>query len=73
MQREDKRVEMVGTGLKETVDRVEGMAGKRRRNLPGVVHLVQVLIHAAVMKQTVNPVDTGVGKRDEHKAAKAHP
>ena len=60
---------MVGAGLQKTVHGVEGVAGERGRHLPGVVGLVDVLVHQAVVQEAVNPVDAGVSESDEGEAA----
>ena len=69
VQREEKGVEVVRERLHEAVHGVEGVAGEGGGDLPGVVSLVQVLVHQAVVKEAVNPVDTGVGEGNEGEAA----
>lgn len=62
--REAEDVDVVGDGLEEAVDRVEGVAGEWRRDLPGVVRLVQ-RVDEPVMQKAVDPVDDAVGEQDE--------
>ena len=69
VQGKEKWIEVVGAGLQKAVHGVEGVAGERGRHLPGVVGLVQVLVHQAVVQEAVNPVVAGVGESDEGEAA----
>ena len=58
---------MVGQGLGEAVERVEGVAGKRRRHDPLVVRLVDVLVDERVVQASVDPVDAEVGEEQEER------
>ena len=69
VQGKEKWIEVVGAGLQKAVHGVEGVAGEGGRHLPGVVGLVQVLVHQAVVQEAVNPVDAGVSESDEGEAA----
>ena len=57
VQWKEQRVYVVGEALQKAIDGVKGMAGKRSRDLPSVVTLVNVLVHQSVMQPAVNPVD----------------
>lgn len=65
LQREHEGENVVGDALRETVQRVERMAGKGRRNNPLVVGLVQVLVDKRVVQAAVDPVDEGVCEEEE--------
>eukprot|EP00053_Salpingoeca_punica_P016287 m.153127 g.153127 ORF g.153127 m.153127 type:complete len:383 (-) comp16931_c0_seq2:181-1329(-) len=65
VQREDKRVEVVGRALGKAINRVEGMRGKGRRDLPQVVRLVQRRVDERVVQPAVHPVDAEIREEDE--------
>lgn len=70
VQGKDERVDVVGQSLKEAVNGVECMAGKRSRDLPDVVGFMEMLIDQFMMQETMNPVDAHVGKKEEGEHAK---
>ena len=67
LQGKDERENMVRQALRPAIQRVESVAGKRRRNDPFVVWLVEPAVYSRVMEATVNPVDPTVGKADEER------
>lgn len=67
LQREDEGEEVVGHALAVAVERVEGVAGERRRHDPFVVRLVQALVEDRVVQGAVDPVDAEVGEEDEQR------
>jgi hypothetical protein len=56
---------MVWTTLKKSIQGVKRMGGKWGGNLPFVMVLVDVFVDKFVVKETVDPVYTGVGEHDE--------
>ena len=70
LQGEDERENVIRHGLGETVERVESMAGVRRRHDPLVVRLVKVLVDERVVEVAVDPVDAEVGKEEEQRELK---
>lgn len=68
VQGEEEGVDMVGQALHEAIDGVESMAGKRRRNLPEVVGLVEALwgeVHCQWSRMMVTvPSFSGFPARD---------
>lgn len=65
LQREDEGEEVVGDGLGEAIERVEGVRGERCGHDPLVVRLVQALVEELAVKSAVDPVDTEVGESQE--------
>ena len=61
---EQKHVDVVRQALSEAVQRVEGVAGERARDLPLVVRLVD-LVDEGVVQPPVDPVDDKVREHDE--------
>lgn len=57
MQREKIDKEVVGDGLKVTVERVESMGCKRSRDDPFVVWLVKALVDCRPMQPSMDKVD----------------
>lgn len=66
LKREQEREQVVRNRLRESVKRVEGVAGERSGHDPLVVRLVKVLVDPWVVQTAVNPVDAEVGEADEH-------
>ena len=62
--REQEHVDVVREALSEAVQRVEGVAGERARDLPLVVGLVD-LVDEGVVQPPVDPVDDKVREHDE--------
>lgn len=58
---------MVGATLQKAIHRVEGVAGKRRRDFPFMVVLVDVFVNVLVVKETMYPVDTHISEKDKSK------
>lgn len=56
---------MVGHGLGETVERVEGVGGEGGGHNPLVVRLVQTLVDERMVQPTVDPVDAEIGEHDK--------
>lgn len=65
LQREDEGEEVVGDGLREAVERVEGVRGEGRGHDPFVVRLVQALVQHLAVQGAVDPVDAEVGEAQE--------
>ena len=61
----EEGVDVVGKGLAEAVERVEGMRGEGGGHDPFVVRFVQVLVECRVMETAVDPVDPEVCEEDE--------
>lgn len=62
VQGEQEGVDVIGQTLKEAVHWVEGMAGKRCRDLPHMVGLVEVLVDELVVQEPMNPIDTHISE-----------
>jgi len=67
LQREEEGEHVVGDGLREAVERVEGVRGERRRHDPLVVRLVQGLVDGRVVQAAVDQVDEEVGEEEEER------
>eukprot|EP00051_Salpingoeca_urceolata_P033908 m.22776 g.22776 ORF g.22776 m.22776 type:complete len:305 (+) comp6947_c0_seq1:178-1092(+) len=65
VQRKQKGVDVVGQALHEPVNRVKGVAGKRRWHFPLVVELVEWSVEDGKVEPPVNPVDTAIGKQQK--------
>lgn len=65
LQGEEQGEDVVGEGLGEAVERVEGVGGVRGGHDPLVVRLVQVSVDQRVVQPAVNPVDAEVGEENE--------
>ena len=65
MERENKRVDMIGDTLKEAIDRMESVAGEGCGYLPDVVRLVDESVDTGVMKPAVDPVDCEISEEQE--------
>lgn len=63
----DKREKMIRYALRESINWVESMGGKRSWHDPLVVWLVEVLVYQRMMQSSVDPVDEVVGKRNEER------
>ncbi|KAI3485847.1 hypothetical protein L1887_50645 [Cichorium endivia] len=70
LQRKDEGEDVVGQRLRIAVERVEGVAGKRRGHEPLVVRLVHVLVQPRVVLDPVHPVDQEVGEHKEERHRK---
>ena len=62
---EEKDVDVIGQTLREAIEGVEGMAGKRCRNFPPVMVLMDVSVDEAEMKTAMDPIDKAVCEEDE--------
>jgi hypothetical protein len=65
LQGEDEGEEVVGHGLREAVERVEGVGCEGRGHDPLVVRLVQALVEELAVQRAVDPVDAEVGEHQE--------
>lgn len=65
LQGKEEGEDMVGDGLGEAVERVEGVGGKGRGHDPFVVWLVKTLVDERVVQPAMDPVDAEIGKHDE--------
>jgi hypothetical protein len=65
LDREEVGENMVGDGLEVTIDWVEGVCGEGGGNDPLVVWLVNVLVDAWMVFQSVNPVNAVIGEDEE--------
>lgn len=65
MQGEEVGENMVGQGLRVTVEWVESVRSPRGGNDPSMVWLVNVLVHGWPVLDAVYPVDGKVGKPEE--------
>jgi len=65
LQGEDEGEEVVGDGLGEAVERVEGVGGEGCGHDPLVVRLVQALVEELAVQGAVDPVDAEVGEGQE--------
>ena len=70
LERKDKRIDVVGYALCETIHGVEGVTGIRRRHNPLVMRLVQRLVNLGMMQTPVNPVDAQVREGNEQRELK---
>lgn len=58
---------MIRQTLAPSVQRVERVAGKRRRHDPFMVRLVQPAVHGRVVLSAMDPVDAAVREEDEQR------
>jgi hypothetical protein len=64
---EDEGEDVVGEGLGEAVNGVEGVGGEGGRHDPFVVRFVQALVDGGMVQAAVDPVDAKVGEEDEER------
>lgn len=65
LQGEKEGKDVVGDGLGEAVEGVEGVGGEGSGHDPLVVRLVKTLVDERVMQPAMDPVDAEIGKHDE--------
>lgn len=65
LEREDERKYVVRNTLSPTIHGMEGVRCIRRRHDPFVVRLVQSFVDQRMVKTSMNPIDTEVGKEEE--------
>jgi len=59
---EEEDVEVVGETLEKSIQRMKGMGGKRGRDFPEVVRLVEPLVEEARVEGAVDPINTAICK-----------